>query len=114
MNTRPYEIHERQADGSWEIVSTWETPDQADNDILWLKTHHPLRAYMIVNNNIDRIEKYVDFYGCRATITVCNDGRSNLAIRTDLGSLVHAKTYNTYHGAKVAMGKLSDGWNSVM
>ena len=57
MNTRPYEIHERQADGSWEIVSTWETPDQADNDILWLKTHHPLRAYMIVNNNIDRIEK---------------------------------------------------------
>ena len=38
MNTRPYEIHERQADGSWEIVSTWETPDQADNDILWLQS----------------------------------------------------------------------------
>ena len=61
-------------------------------------------------NNIDRTEKWTDFYGCTAKITVCTDGRANLAVRTDRGSLVHAKTYGSYRGARIAMGKMSDCW----
>lgn len=62
-------------------------------------------------DNIAKTEKWSDFYGCTATITVCTDGRANLAIRTSRGSLVHAKTYGTYRGAKIAMGKASDCWS---
>ena len=113
MNSRPYEIHERQSNGDWEIVATWATEDEADNDLVWLKLHHPLRSYMIVVDNIDRTENFTDFYGCTATITVCIDGCANLAVRTDRGSLVHAKTYNTYRGAKIAMGKMSDCWSMI-
>ena len=75
-----------------------------------MKIKHRIENRIEGANNIFRIEKFTDFYGCTATIRVCTDGRANLSIRTDKGSLVHAKTYGSYRGAKIAMGMSSDCW----
>lgn len=64
-----------------------------------------------MRNDIARTETYKDFYGCIATVIVSVTGKTNLAVRTDRGSLVHAKTYDTYRGAKIAMGRMSDCWH---
>lgn len=63
-----------------------------------------------MGNDIARTEVYHDFYGCIATIVVSTRGKANLAIRTGVGSLVHAKTYDSYRGAKIAMGRMSNCW----
>jgi len=112
--TRPYEIHERQADGSWEVISTWETEKQAEADRDLLKRLHPLRSYMIVYNDIERVEEYTDFYGCKAVIVISIDGKANLLIRTSKGAMVHAKTYSSYRGAKIAMGMAGDCWRRAV
>ena len=56
------------------------------------------------------MELYRDFYGCVACIRKYKSGSVRLTVRTPGGELIHAKNYNTYRGAKIAMGRLSDGW----
>lgn len=56
------------------------------------------------------MEVYRDFYGCHASIKNSHDGSAQLTVRTSAGKLIHTKRYSTYRGAKIAMGRLSDGW----
>lgn len=58
-------------------------------------------------------EIYRDFYGCFATLKAHNNGKITLTVRTAAGTLVHSKAYSSKRGAKIAMGRLSDGWNLV-
>lgn len=55
---------------------------------------------------------YRDFYGSSASIQMMRDGSAKLRIRCG-SKLIVNKTYNTERGAKVAMGKSSDGWYEV-
>ncbi len=54
---------------------------------------------------------YHDFYGNTAAIRVAKSGGARLTVRGRNGGLIHAKDYKTERGAKVAMGRLSDGWH---
>lgn len=57
---------------------------------------------------------YKDFYGCRATILVLFNGMALLKIKTPQGHTVIEKAYNTERGARIAMGKCTDGgWIAV-
>lgn len=56
------------------------------------------------------MEFYRDFYGCTASVRRYNNGSARLTVRSAAGKLIHAKDYASYRGAKVAMGRLSDGW----
>lgn len=60
-----------------------------------------------------RTETYKDLYGCTARVVVSTTGKTNLAIHTSHGVLVHAKTYRTYRGAKIAMGHAGDCWRRI-
>ena len=51
---------------------------------------------------------YKDFYGCTASIEEHRDGSATL--RMVAGNTRTEKTYKSVRGARVAMGKLSDGW----
>jgi len=51
---------------------------------------------------------YKDVYGCTASVEEHRDGSATL--RMVAGNTKTKKKYKTVHGAKVAMGKLSDGW----
>ena len=55
-------------------------------------------------------EFYKDFYGCAASIRIEKDGTAHLTVTTPGGHCVHKKSYNSKRGAKIAMGKLSEGW----
>lgn len=59
-----------------------------------------------------RAEKviYHDIYGGCAVIRNRKNGTAELTVRTCYGDLVCRKTYQTGRGARIAMGKLSDGW----
>lgn len=57
------------------------------------------------------MELYRDFYGCTACIRKFKSGSARLTIHAPGGKLIHAKNYNTYRGAKIAMSRLSDGWS---
>ena len=52
---------------------------------------------------------FKDFYGCSATIWVNYDGSAHLVIYNRQEMIVD-KYYNSFRGAKIAMGKYSDGW----
>lgn len=54
-----------------------------------------------------------DFYGCTASITVMRDGRAKLVVRTPGGKLVTRGEYKTERGARIAMGRSSDGWRQI-
>lgn len=54
-----------------------------------------------------------DFYGGHACIRTAKSGAARLTVRTPQGKLIHAKTYKTERGARIAMGRLSDGWYPV-
>lgn len=54
-------------------------------------------------------EYFRDSYGCTASILRHHDGRSLLTVRIPQGDLVHSKTYSTYRGARIALGKLTEG-----
>lgn len=54
-------------------------------------------------------EYYVDPYGCTASIRQCQDGHWHLRICTPHGAPIHNKKYPTYHGARTALGQLSEG-----
>lgn len=58
-------------------------------------------------------EFYRDFSGCRASIKQ-HAGKFRLKIWTPSGGLlIHSKRYDTYRGAKIAMGKIGDSWSKV-
>ena len=54
------------------------------------------------------MKKFKDFYGCVAILKPRGDG-VHLTIKTAGGKTVLSKTYPTERGARVAMGKCSDG-----
>ena len=56
---------------------------------------------------------YHDFYGGQAAIRTFRSGAARLTVRTANGKLTHAKNYKTERGARIAMGRLSDGWYPV-
>ena len=56
---------------------------------------------------------FKDFYGSSASITATRDGSFRLIIRLDNGKLFHRKTYATERGARVAMGRMSEGWRET-
>lgn len=58
---------------------------------------------------------YKDTYGCRAEL-VQYLGRetTRLTIRNYHGSIILRKEYRTWKGARIAMGKWSDGWKNAL
>lgn len=56
---------------------------------------------------------YHDSYGSLATIRTAKSGGARLTVRNKNGALFHAKDYKTERGAKIAMARLSDGWQPV-
>lgn len=60
------------------------------------------------------VEKYKDFYGCTAKINRQSDGTCKLVIKTSQGKTIKNTTYNSYKGAKIAMGKSSNAWGKVL
>lgn len=56
------------------------------------------------------LKTYQDFYGNHATIRVFRSGSARLTIRGVGAKLIYAKNYKTEKGARIAMGRLSDGW----
>ena len=60
------------------------------------------------------IERFRDFYGCRATIVRRRDKTYNLVIRMSTGKLLYKSNYQTYKGARIGMGKWSDCWEKVL
>lgn len=54
---------------------------------------------------------YRSFYGSTASITVRKDGTAKLSMW--FGNHREVKVYKTERGAKIAMGKASDGWKEV-
>ena len=54
-------------------------------------------------------EYFNDPYGCTASILRHPSGKSLLSVRIPQGDLIHSKSYSTYRGAKIALGKLSEG-----
>ena len=53
---------------------------------------------------------YRDFYGGSASIARTQTGLYRLRIRGASGNLERNKTYETFRGARIAMGRYSDGW----
>lgn len=57
---------------------------------------------------------YRDFYGCFATVTERRDGTAHLVMKLgNNGKIFHSKTYKSVRGAKIAMGRMSDGWRQL-
>lgn len=54
-------------------------------------------------------EYFRDFYGCTASITHCRNGTFRLRISNPHGQRFILKYYPTYRGAKIAMGRISEG-----
>lgn len=54
-------------------------------------------------------ERYTDVYGCVGIITRTKTDRTKLSIRTPYGDTVVKKWYNSYRGAKIAMGLYGEG-----
>ena len=52
-----------------------------------------------------------DFYGCTASISETRDGR--YALCSTAGHCRTTAKYDTYRGARQAMGRMSDGWREV-
>lgn len=59
------------------------------------------------------IERFRDFYGCRATIIRRRNQTYSLFIRRGDGKLLCRSNYATYKGARIAMGTWSDCWEKV-
>ena len=56
------------------------------------------------------IEHFKDFYGCTASVKRNRDQTYRLTVRSATGKLLYRKTYETYKGARIGMGKWSDCW----
>lgn len=60
-----------------------------------------------------KAEFYRDFSGCTASIRRSGN-KFRLRIRTAFGGLLlHSKSYDTYRGAKIAMGKAGQSWTKI-
>ncbi len=55
------------------------------------------------------MKTFKDFYGSVATIKPRRDGRVVLKVRTSNGRTIINKEYDTERGARIAMGKCTDG-----
>lgn len=60
------------------------------------------------------LERFRDFYGCSATIIRKRNQTYSLTIRMGTGERLFQKTYSTYKGARIAMGKWSDCWEKII
>lgn len=62
-------------------------------------------------------EKYKNIYGSEATITETEDGKYELFLTRPEGystfKFVCGKIYETYRGAKIAMGKFDHDWRKI-
>ena len=56
---------------------------------------------------------FIDFYGCSASIRLSPSGCAHLIVRDAWGKKIHDKMYVTLRGARIAMGRMSDGWREV-
>ena len=54
-------------------------------------------------------EYFHDPYGCTASITQTRTGKFQLRLCIPNGACFFSKTYATYRGARIALGKHSDG-----
>lgn len=52
---------------------------------------------------------YRDFYGDTASIFLRPDGSCLLTMRLSNGDLYCQRTYSTWRGARIALGKMSEG-----
>ena len=59
------------------------------------------------------MRRFRDFFGCTAEITETRHGEYRLTTWTPQGIPVINKVYGTYRGARIAMGRMSDGWKEV-
>lgn len=60
------------------------------------------------------IERFRDFYGCRASIIRKRNQTYDLYIRMSDGKLLYKNNYQTYKGTRIAMGKWSDCWEKIL
>ena len=65
---------------------------------------------MITTHNITTYCRGI--YGCTASIKTSRES-ALLTVRDPYGQIVHRKRQKTSHGARIAMGKMSDGWDFV-
>lgn len=56
---------------------------------------------------------FKDFYGGTASIKANRDGTFSYRVCNNWGKLVSEGVCNTERGAKIAIGRLSDGWREV-
>ena len=54
-------------------------------------------------------EYFRDPYGCTASIKQTSTGKWQLRICIQSGSCFYSKVYATYRGARIALGKCSEG-----
>lgn len=54
-------------------------------------------------------EFYRDFYGCTYSIRKNNSNSFSLIGRLPQGDAFHVQKYSSYRGAKIALGRISDG-----
>ena len=52
---------------------------------------------------------YRDFYGCTASINLRPNGSCLLTMRLPHGDLYCQREYSTWRGARIALGKMSEG-----
>ena len=50
-----------------------------------------------------------DFYGCEAQVTEYDDGTARAIVYSNRGIIFHDKFYSSFRGARIAIGKMSDG-----
>lgn len=56
---------------------------------------------------------YRDAYGCTASLRTRKDGSAVLKVSDGHGKRFWNVTYMTERGARIALGKLSDGWKEI-
>ena len=59
------------------------------------------------------VKRFRGIYGGTASISVMADGRAKLIVCNGYGDRVINKVYQSERGAKIAMGKASDGWHEI-
>lgn len=55
---------------------------------------------------------YKDAYGCTASISETPKA-ATLRVCDAHGACIHKKRYGNFRGARIAMGRMSDGWREV-
>ena len=56
------------------------------------------------------LELFRDFYGCHASIRNTAGGAARLVVRNPSGKIIKTGNYTSRKGARIAMGRMSDGW----